>query len=154
MPRPPKWRRVEYVPDITHFKPAGVPLRDLDEIVLTVEELEAIRLKDREGLDQEACAERMQVSRPTFHRIIGSAREKVAEALVEGKAIRIAGGRYRVARRYYHCQTCDYDWEDTFVAGSPGELHCPRCESPDIESGSGGDNRPGRCRHRHGHRDE
>ncbi|MBM7854620.1 putative DNA-binding protein (UPF0251 family) [Desulfohalotomaculum tongense] len=95
MPRPPKCRRVEFVPEITYFKPAGVPLLNLEEMALTVEELEAIRLKDLEGLEQEVCAERMQVSRPTFHRILAAARNKVAQALVQGKAIRIEGGNFR-----------------------------------------------------------
>lgn len=97
MPRPPKTRRVGFVPDITYFKPAGVPVRTLDEVVLTVEELESIRLKDREGLEQEEAAERMQVSRPTFRRILVEARSKVAEALIEGKAIRIEGGVYKLS---------------------------------------------------------
>jgi predicted DNA-binding protein (UPF0251 family) len=153
MPRPPKWRRVEFLPEITYFKPAGVPLRDLDEIVLTVEELEAIRLKDQEGLDQETCAERMQISRPTFHRIIGSAREKVAEALVEGKAIRISGGNYQLAKRHYHCLACNHGWEEPLVTISTGDQHCPQCESEEIDA-AGDNNRPGQHRHRHGRREE
>lgn len=81
---------------IDFFKPAGVPLRDLEEVSVTVEELEAIRLKDVEGLEQESCAERMGISRPTYHRILASARAKVAKALVEGKAIRVEGGILRL----------------------------------------------------------
>ncbi len=95
MSRPPKCRRVEFIPEITYFKPAGVPLVKLEEISLNIEELEAIRLKDLEELEQEQCAERMQISRPTFHRILVAARKKVAEALVEGKAIRVEGGNYK-----------------------------------------------------------
>jgi predicted DNA-binding protein (UPF0251 family) len=90
-------RRVGFIPDVTYFKPAGVPLRELDEVVLTVEELEAVRLKDHEGLEQEAAAERMQVSRPTFRRILVGARLKIAEALISGKAIRIEGGVYTLS---------------------------------------------------------
>jgi len=56
MPRPPKWRRVDFVPEITYFKPAGVPLNSLDEVRLSIEEAEAIRLKDIEGLEQEPCS--------------------------------------------------------------------------------------------------
>ncbi|ABY94319.1 MULTISPECIES: DUF134 domain-containing protein [Thermoanaerobacter] len=96
MPRPPKCRWVRSEPNVTHFKPVGVPMSMLDEVILTVEELEAIRLKDLEGLEQEECAEMMKVSRPTFFRIINSARQKVADALVNGKAIRVEGGNYRV----------------------------------------------------------
>lgn len=95
MARPPKCRRVEFVPEVTYFKPAGVPLVELEEISLTVEELEAVRLKDLEGLEQESCAGRMHISRPTFHRILGAARRKIAQALVSGSAIRIEGGNFK-----------------------------------------------------------
>ena len=78
MARPPKWRWVEFIPKITHFKPAGLPMRDLDEIVLTHEELEAIRLSDKEMLEQETCAQRMGIS-ACLHHNQGS-QGKVAEA--------------------------------------------------------------------------
>lgn len=96
MPRPQKCRWVKGEPDINYFKPMGVPMHSLEEVVLSVEELEAIRLKDLEGLEQEECADKMKISRPTFFRIIMSAREKVADALVNGKAIKVEGGNYRI----------------------------------------------------------
>jgi predicted DNA-binding protein (UPF0251 family) len=74
------------------FKPAGIPSVILDEVVMTLDEFEALRLADLEGLYHEQAAERMRVSRPTFSRIVQSAHLKVAEALVHGKAIRIEGG--------------------------------------------------------------
>jgi len=86
-------------PNIVYFKPAGIPLRDLDEVCLLIDEFEAIRLKDLEGLDQEQGAVSMGVSRPTFQRILSSARHKIAQALVGGKALRIEGGRYRINDR-------------------------------------------------------
>lgn len=92
MPRPIKCRRVGFLPDVTYFKPAGVPLRMLEEITLSVDELEALRLKDIEGLEQQDGAARMGVSRATFRRVLVSARRKVAEALVGGKALRVEGG--------------------------------------------------------------
>ncbi len=107
MPRPPKSRKVAFVPHLTYFKPAGVPLKHLKEECLGFEELEAIRLKDLEGLEQEACAKRMGISRPTFHRIISSARAKVARSLVEGKAIRIEGGNFQLALGRLQCQQCE-----------------------------------------------
>jgi predicted DNA-binding protein (UPF0251 family) len=97
MPRPPKCRRVAYLPEATYFKPAGIPLRLLDEVILSVEEAEAIRLKDLEGLEQEQGAEKMNISRPTFQRVLASARQKIADALLNGKAIRIEGGNFEVA---------------------------------------------------------
>jgi predicted DNA-binding protein (UPF0251 family)/predicted Fe-Mo cluster-binding NifX family protein len=85
---------VEYIPKVTVFKPAGIPHSSLEKVVLKIEELEAIRLKDLLGLEQEEGAERMGVSRPTFQRILMDGREKIAAALIEGQAIRIEGGNY------------------------------------------------------------
>lgn len=130
MSRPPKCRWVEFIPRLTLFKPAGVPLRDLEEVCLTVEELEAVRLKDLLGLEQEACAERMGISRPTFHRILTAARAKIAEALVSGKAIRVEGGNFRLVVRCFLCRDCGYRWDAPCGQGPPGcQLACPRCGS-------------------------
>jgi predicted DNA-binding protein (UPF0251 family) len=85
-----------FPPGLTYFKPAGIRLVDLEETVLAVDEFEAVRLKDLEGLEQEEAALRMGVSQPTFHRMIASARKKLADAIVNGKAIRIEGGIYKV----------------------------------------------------------
>ena len=92
MPRPFCPRHVECSPHIVYFKPAGVPLCDLDEVNVTLDELEALRLADWEGFYQEQAAEQMKISRPTFARVVESARKKVADALVHGKALRIEGG--------------------------------------------------------------
>ena len=133
MPRPTKFRRVEFVPEVTVFKPAGVPLRALEEVVLTVEELEALRLKDLEDLEQEECAEHMQVSRPTFQRVLESARRKVAEALTQGKAVRIEGGSYRVAMRRFRCPECEQEFEVPYGTGQRGiDMSCPRCGAPRV----------------------
>jgi len=96
MPRLPKCRRVAFLPNVTYFKPAGIPLRLLDEVILSVEEAEAIRLKDLEGLAQKPSAEKMNISRPTFQRVLASARRKIADVLLNGKAIRIEGGNFEV----------------------------------------------------------
>lgn len=92
MPRPFLSRHVDYSPPCDYFKPAGVPLRLLDEVRLGADELEALRLADCEGLYHEAAAGRMGVSRATFGRIVESARRKVAHALTHGKAICIVKG--------------------------------------------------------------
>lgn len=97
MPRPRQCRRVAQLPPATYYKPRGVPLRALEQVGLTVDELEAIRLADLEGLYQEAAAERMNVSRQTFGRILETAHRKVADALVHGKALSIEGGPIEVA---------------------------------------------------------
>ena len=93
MPRPKKCRWISFHPGVSYFKPQGVPLRMLDQVCLTVDELEAIRLADMESLSQEEAAKQMNVSRATFGRIVAQGRKKAAEALVDGKAIRIEGGQ-------------------------------------------------------------
>lgn len=92
MVRPQISRRVTGKPTIEYFKPQGVPLAELEEIGLTLDGLEALRLADIEGLYHDAAAERMGVSRPTFGRILVQARRAVATAVTEGKALRIQGG--------------------------------------------------------------
>ena len=99
MPRPKQCRRVCLSPDCTYFKPAGVPTSTLEEVVVAVDELEAMRLVDLDGLYYEQAAEQMGVSRRTFGRIIDSARRKVAQALIQGMALRIEGGVIEMARQ-------------------------------------------------------
>jgi len=94
MPRPRLLRKVFAEPEATYFKPAGIRMVELQETVVSVEEFEAIRLKDLEGMEQEKAAKKMGVSQPTFHRIVSSARKKIADAIVKGKAIRIEGGSF------------------------------------------------------------
>lgn len=97
MARPKCCRLVGEEPGITYFKPRGIPLVELDEVVLGVDEFEALRLADLEGLYQEDAAARMHISRATFGRIVASAHQKVSDALVNGKALRIEGGSVTVA---------------------------------------------------------
>jgi predicted DNA-binding protein (UPF0251 family) len=97
MPRPRLRRWVTSVPKATYFKPQGIPLRDLEEVCLSIEGLEALRLADLEGMTTEAAAVGMGVSRHTFGRVLTEARAAVARALVAGAALRIEGGHYEVA---------------------------------------------------------
>jgi predicted DNA-binding protein (UPF0251 family) len=96
MARPFKCRRIGCEPGVSYFKPRGIPISRLDEVNLTVDELESIRLADLEGMYQDVAAERMNVSRQTFGNIVNSARRKIADVLVNGKAIRIEGGIYQI----------------------------------------------------------
>ena len=132
MPRPPKYRRVGFMPGVTYFKPAGVPLRVLEEARLSVEEIEAVRLKDLEGLEQEEGARKMNISRPTFQRVLTSARRKIADALLKGKSIRIEGGNFEMAVRRFRCVT-GHEWEVPFetMITTPPES-CPECQTPSI----------------------
>ena len=92
MPRPLKPRAVRHDPEVVHFKPAGVPMRLLEEVTLGLDELEALRLADLESLSHEQVGEMMNVSRATAGRILAEARRKTAAALVHGWAIRVEGG--------------------------------------------------------------
>jgi predicted DNA-binding protein (UPF0251 family) len=128
VPRPPCPRRVGALPSRDYFKPRGVPVSALREVVLSVDELEALRLGDLEGLYHERAAERMNVSRPTFGRIIETARRKLAEALVGGKALRIEGGSIEmVGMRHFRCDACRHEWQAPFGTGRPDG--CPACAS-------------------------
>ncbi len=99
MPRPFKMRCVARMPNVTVFKPAGVPACDLQQVELHLDELEALRLVDGEGMDQAEAAQCMKVSRASVGRILERARGKVAQALVEGQAIFIEQGAAPVEHR-------------------------------------------------------
>jgi len=92
MPRPCRCRRIRCKPDTTYFKPRGIPLDMLKEVNLTLDELEAVRLADWKGLYQEDAAKKMDISRQTFGNIINSAHKKIADVLLNAKALKIEGG--------------------------------------------------------------
>lgn len=89
MTRPKIRRRLQFNPDVDYFKPRGIPLRDLEEVELLPDEIEAVKLYLVDGLDQTESATKMGVSQPTFARIVNSATKKIADALINGKAIKI-----------------------------------------------------------------
>ncbi|MBZ4645196.1 MAG: putative DNA-binding protein [Clostridia bacterium] len=129
MPRPIKCRRVEFFPENTYFIPLGKRKCEVEEIALKVEELEAMRLKDIEGLSQEECAERMQVSRQTFQNIIDSARRKVAIALTQGSAIHISGGYYTSGSCQFKCLNCGEVYDINY---EQDRNTCPSCGSSEV----------------------
>ncbi len=121
MGRRARCRWVGFAPAIQRFKPHGIPMSELEEIVLTVDELEALRLADLEGLYHDQCAEEMNISRQTFGRIIESARRKVAKALIENKALTVEGGEYKLVKnKIFRCAECQHTWE------------LPKCGSPNL----------------------
>ena len=89
MPRPKRPRCLRFNPEVYYFKPRGIPLRDLEEVALKADEVEAVKLHDVDMLDQVIAAEKMGISQPTFARTLDSANKKIADALINGKAIRI-----------------------------------------------------------------
>jgi predicted DNA-binding protein (UPF0251 family) len=144
--RPPCPRRVKAPPSCSFFKPAGIPLSRLEEVTLSVDELEALRLADLEGLYQSRAATRMGISRPTFARIVEASRRKVASALVHGRALRIGGGPVAfVGRRWFLCEECRHQWSLPFRTGRPEG--CPSCRSGSFRRVGGG---PGFAKRRHG----
>jgi predicted DNA-binding protein (UPF0251 family) len=131
LPRPPCPRRVKAPPRCSYFKPAGVPVSQLEQVTLTLDEFEALRLADLEGLYQDQAAARMGVSRATFARIVEAGRPKVAQSLVHGQALRIAGGPVALrGRRRFRCESCRHEWSLPFGTGRPPA--CPSCGSDDF----------------------
>ncbi len=142
MVRPHRKRKVRFSPDITYFKPAGVPIRELEEEVLKMDELESLRLCDAEGLKQEEASKKLNISQPTMFRILSNARKKIANALIKGKAIKIEGGDYEMIQPRGRgrgrgfggpamncvCPKCGYN--QIKRAGIPClSIKCPECGS-------------------------
>ena len=124
-------RTIHKKPGVMSFKPAGIPASRLDCITLTVDELEAIRLADLEGLYQEEAAKKMGVSRQTFGRIVLSAHRKIADVLVNGKILYVKGGNVKMAaKRNFKCSGCEHVWEEPFGTGRPQQ--CPECSGTDF----------------------
>lgn len=136
MARPIKCRKVRFLPDKTYFNPLnskGSCLdngeSNLDDIILKVEELEAMRLKDIEGLTQQESADKMGVSRQTFQNIIDKGRKKVAIALTEGKAIHINGGNYAFNFCKLKCESCNETYDINYMRD---KKTCPVCNSEQV----------------------
>lgn len=152
MPRPFKCRQVGCKPDISYFKPKGIPVTRLEEVILTMDEFESVRLADLEGMYQDDAAKKMNISRQTFGNIVKSAHKKIAEALVNGKAIKIEGGIYQMeGMRKFKCCECEHPWEVAYGLGRPPE--CPQCQSRNIhrnreDCGNARDGRIGQGRRR------
>ncbi len=128
MPRPFKARRIYGDLDADYFKPRGRRMGELEEISLEADEMEALRLADFEDRYQNDAAELMGVSRQTFGNIVKRARYKVADALVNGKAIRFS----QVVGEKMYCRGCGRQWIETAYAQRNG--HCPDCDSDVVET--------------------
>jgi len=111
---------------VTFFKPQGVPLKTLELVQITVDELEALRLSDYEGLSHEEVARYMKVSRPTVTRMLAKVHRAVADALANGKAIRIEGGDYLLSGMKNYCPDCGSQ-----MVFEPGrsQVFCIKCGS-------------------------
>lgn len=129
VPRPFCPRRIAGRPPAAVFKPIGIPMVELEAVVMTLDEFEALRLADLEGLYQEQAAEQMNVSRPTFSRIIEAAHRKLADAVVHGKALRIEGGPVELRRR----RCCKLHDERTSARGATPATGTSRRKRPKVE---------------------
>ena len=126
MVRPRKIKQVDFEPDVTYFKPRAVPLNSLEEVNLTIDELETLRLANVEKLNQTKAAEKMNIHQSTFQRTLTRAMEKVTDALVNGKAIKIHGGDYAMPRGD-GLGSKRGRMGGTLVAGPDGSCVCPGC---------------------------
>lgn len=129
MPGRMKCRKVDFLPQTDSFMPEGKD-GEQSEYVLKIEELEAMRLKDIEELSQEMCADKMNVSRQTFQKILDTARKKVTLALINGAGIRIGGGSFVTKKCKILCTDCGYTYEPSFEDDKVG---CPQCGSHKIQ---------------------
>jgi len=98
MVRPIRCRRIRFQPNVTYFKPAGIRMIELQEVTITFDEFEAVRLKDLEELEETEAAKKMSISQPTFNRLVKQARKKISDAIVHGKALKIEGGNIKFVR--------------------------------------------------------
>ena len=131
MGKPKKQRKVLYPPKVGYFKPQGIPLFQLEQIILYVDEYEAMRLVDNEGLDQEEASKKLGISRPTCARIVEEAHRKIADAIIHGKAIRIEGGSFILQKNLLRCRDCGHTWESDPEGSESGteekKQSCPKC---------------------------
>lgn len=135
MSRPRIFRRILEEPQIRCFKPDKDKIEFIEPIKITIDEFEAIRLRDYHDIQQKKSAEIMGISQPTFHRILTSARKKISKALVDGNTITIVGEDYITDKERYKCNVCGFEWR------SPEKEYdnCPDCQSKDINNIMGED---------------
>jgi predicted DNA-binding protein (UPF0251 family) len=130
MPRKKRNRRIQVPPVIKGMSVSGVRGRKSNEVILCLEEYEAIRLLDYQNLTQEEAAVFMDVSRPTLTRIYEEARNKVATAFVEGRDLIFKGGDFYFEKNWYKCNSCQASFSDF----SENVSNCPVCNSKEIIS--------------------
>lgn len=153
MPRPHKRRLIVCGPAATLFKPAGVPGRSVEKIELRLDELEALRLVDLEGLYHAAAAACMGISRATFGRLIAGAHGKVADALLNSKALVIRGGNVALADVcVVACGKCAGRFQIPFGTGRPEE--CPACGSAGFRRAAAGARRNETCAGTNGEKED
>jgi predicted DNA-binding protein (UPF0251 family) len=135
MPRPESDRIIHEPPLFTEFKPIGIPGRNLEQIKLTLDEFEALRLADYVGLSHEEAADQLEISRSTFTRLIRKARKKVADFMFLGKILTISGGNVHFKNNIIRCLDCGH----VFRVGIDTRVRkCPECHSNNLLNAAGG----------------
>jgi uncharacterized protein len=129
MARPRIFRRISKEPEIRCFKPENEKIASLEPIKITLDEFEAIRLRDYHDIQQIKSSEIMGISQPTFHRILTSARKKISKALIEGNTIIIVGDDFITDKMRYKCNVCGFEW----LSKEKEYYQCLDCKSKDIE---------------------
>jgi uncharacterized protein len=135
MSRPKKERIVHRPPLFTSFKPIGIMRRDLEPILLSLDEFEAIRLADYIGLEHSEAAEEMEISRSTFTRLIEKARHKISQFIIDGKGLFIEGGNVHFRGNVIRCQDCGHMFNTNFEQQLS---ECPSCNSSNLFDLAGG----------------
>ena len=134
MPRPESDRIIYEPPLFTEFKPMGIPGRNLKQIKLSLDEFEALRLADHEGLSHEEAAKQLEISRSTFTRLIRKARKKVADFIFLGKILTIGGGNVHFKNNIIRCLDCGHIFR---VEIDKGVRICPECHSKNLLNAAG-----------------
>jgi len=133
MVRPRRMRRIFFQPDVTYFKPVGIPIIDLKEVVLSFDELEAIRLIDSEGMEQSKAGGKMKISQSTLSRLLKQGRKKLANAITKGYSIKIQGGNFKMVMprgrglEMGGGRGAGGGRMGGFAAGPSGSCVCPKC---------------------------
>lgn len=143
MPRPQDRRIVHEPPIFTEFKPVGIKGLDLEQVLLTLDEFEAFRLADFMGMSHAEAAEEMEISRPTFTRLIEKSRKKIADLIIQGKLLTIEGGSIHFRNNIIRCQNCGHMFK-TNISSTMTE--CPVCQSKSLVNFAGGFGH-GKCCH-------
>jgi len=135
MPRTEKDRIVHTPPLFSEFKPIGVPVHELMNVILTLDEFEAFRLADYLGLSHAEGAEEMGISRSTFSRLIEKSRKKISDFIIEGRVLSIDGGNVHFRNNIIRCQDCGHMFKTTI---HKDVMECPQCHSTNLLNLAGG----------------
>jgi len=143
MPRPKNERIVHEPPRYSEFKPIGVPGRSLSQVMLSLDEFEAIRLADYQGMSQEEAAEEMGISRSTFSRLVEKARKKISEFIIQGCLLTIDGGNIHFRNNIFECSDCGHMFK---IKINAPVANCPDCGSGNLINHAGGFGHGSCCR--------